>query len=140
MKKRLLQGLFVGVSVSLMLACTASQNDTLTNQASVTSETALPNISQYPQTRTVSQVDYYHGTAVSDPYRWLEGEGEEIKSWVGAQNTLARPYLASLPSREMYKERLTALWDYEKYTTPYMVKDTLFYSYNNGLQNQYVLY
>jgi len=140
MKKRLLQGLFVGVSVSLMLACTASQNDTLTNQASVTSETALPNISQYPQTRTVSQVDDYHGTAVSDPYRWLEGEGEEIKSWVGAQNTLARPYLASLPSREMYKERLTALWDYEKYTTPYMVKDTLFYSYNNGLQNQYVLY
>jgi len=140
MKKRLLQGLFVGVSVSLMLACTASQNDTLTNQASVTSETALPNISQYPQTRTVSQVDDYHGTAVSDPYRWLEGEGEEIKSWVGAQNTLARPYLASLPSREMYKERLTALWDFEKYTTPYMVKDTLFYSYNNGLQNQYVLY
>ena len=140
MKKRLLQGLFVGVSVSLMLACTASQNDALTDQASVTNETQLPNISQYPQTRTVSQVDDYHGTAVSDPYRWLEGEGEEIKSWVGAQNTLARPYLASLPSREMYKERLTALWDFEKYTTPYMVKDTLFYSYNNGLQNQYVLY
>jgi prolyl oligopeptidase len=123
-----------------MLACTASQNDTQTNQTSVTNETALPHVSQYPQTRTVSQVDDYHGTAVSDPYRWLEGEGEEIKSWVGAQNTLARPYLASLPSREMYKERLTALWDYEKYTTPYMVKDTLFYSYNNGLQNQYVLY
>lgn len=140
MKKRLLQGLFVGVSVSLMLACTASQNDALTDQASVTNETQLPNISQYPQTRTVSQIDDYHGTAVSDPYRWLEGEGEEIKSWVGTQNTLARPYLASLPSREMYKERLTALWDYEKYTTPYMVKDTLFYSYNNGLQNQYVLY
>ena len=140
MKKRLLQGLFVGVSVSLMLACTASQNDALTDQASVTNETQLPNISQYPQTRTVSQIDDYHGTAVSDPYRWLEGEGEEIKSWVGAQNTLARPYLASLPSREMYKERLTALWDFEKYTTPYMVKDTLFYSYNNGLQNQYVLY
>lgn len=140
MNKRLLQGLFVGASVSLMLACTASQNDALTDQASVTNETALPNISQYPQTRTVSQIDDYHGTAVSDPYRWLEGEGEEIKSWVGAQNTLARPYLASLPSREMYKERLTALWDYEKYTTPYMVKDTLFYSYNNGLQNQYVLY
>ncbi|MEC9126961.1 MAG: prolyl oligopeptidase family serine peptidase, partial [Pseudomonadota bacterium] len=95
----------------------------------------------YPKTRTVAQQDNYHGTVVSDPYRWLEEEkSEEVSAWVESQNTLARPYLAELPSRERYKERLTALWDYEKYSTPYMVNGKLFYSYNDGLQNQYVLY
>ena len=98
-------------------------------------------MSDYPETKTVTQQDNYHGTVVSDPYRWLEEEkSEEVSAWVESQNTLARPYLAELPSRERYKERLTALWDYEKYSTPYMVNGKLFYSYNDGLQNQYVLY
>ncbi|AMN13821.1 prolyl endopeptidase [Alteromonas macleodii] len=101
----------------------------------------MPKVSDYPETKTVSQQDNYHGTVVSDPYRWLEEEkSEEVSAWVESQNTLARPYLAELPSRERYKERLTALWDYEKYSTPYMVNGKLFYSYNDGLQNQYVLY
>ncbi|KHT56392.1 prolyl endopeptidase [Alteromonas macleodii] len=101
----------------------------------------MPKVSDYPETKTVTQQDNYHGTVVSDPYRWLEKEkSEEVSAWVESQNTLARPYLAELPSRERYKERLTALWDYEKYSTPYMVNGKLFYSYNDGLQNQYVLY
>ncbi|OZB99957.1 prolyl endopeptidase [Alteromonas macleodii] len=101
----------------------------------------MPKVSDYPETKTVTQQDNYHGTVVSDPYRWLEEEkSEEVSAWVESQNTLARPYLAELPSRERYKERLTALWDYEKYSTPYMVNGKLFYSYNDGLQNQYVLY
>ena len=140
MKKNLLQGILVSASVSFILACTTSENARLSNNDIAVNNTAMPAIAAYPVTKTVNQIDNYHGTEVSDPYRWLEGEGAEIKSWVAEQNTLARPYLASLPSREMYKERLTALWDYEKYSTPYMVNDTLFYSYNDGLQNQYVLY
>src|SRR5580765_5120299 len=41
----------------------------------------------YPLTRTVNQVDDFHGTKVSDPYRWLEDENSaDTKAWIEAQN------------------------------------------------------
>ena len=42
----------------------------------------------YPSTRTVNQVDAYHGISVRDPYRWLEEvDSEETVAWVNAQRT-----------------------------------------------------
>ncbi|GFD84598.1 prolyl endopeptidase [Alteromonas sp. KUL150] len=141
MKKNLIYAAVVAASAGLTLACTSSPSETSDSVNIEQNSAAMPKVSGYPETKTVAQQDNYHGTMVSDPYRWLEEEdSEEVKTWVESQNTLARPYLAELPSRERYKERLTALWDYEKYSTPYMVNGKLFYSYNNGLQNQYVLY
>ncbi|WP_235207818.1 MULTISPECIES: prolyl oligopeptidase family serine peptidase [unclassified Alteromonas] len=107
--------------------------------------TSMPALSvtsgAYPTTKTVAQVDNYHGVKVNDPYRWLEAQDTpEVKAWVDAQNALAKPLLSALPSHERYTERLTALWDYEKYSTPYIVNSKVFYTYNNGLQNQYVMY
>ena len=141
MKKNLIYAAIVAASAGLTLACTSSYTESTSSVQGESQSGGMPKVSDYPETKTVSQQDNYHGTVVSDPYRWLEEEkSEEVSAWVESQNTLARPYLAELPSRERYKERLTALWDYEKYSTPYMVNGKLFYSYNDGLQNQYVLY
>ena len=141
MKKNLIYAAIVAASAGLTLACTSSYTESTSSVQGESQSGGMPKVSDYPKTKTVTQHDNYHGTVVSDPYRWLEEEkSEEVSAWVESQNTLARPYLAELPSRERYKERLTALWDYEKYSTPYMVNGKLFYSYNDGLQNQYVLY
>jgi prolyl oligopeptidase len=42
--------------------------------------------------------------------------------------------------REQIKQRLTKLWNYERYSPPSKQGDRYFYSKNNGLQNQSVLY
>jgi prolyl oligopeptidase len=96
---------------------------------------------QYPETQKVSQTDDYHGTTVADPYRWLEDVGSpETKAWVEAQNKVTFGYLETLPQREAIKERLTELWDYPKYGTPWREGGRTFWFENSGLQNQSVLY
>ncbi|MBD2085046.1 prolyl oligopeptidase family serine peptidase [Coleofasciculus sp. FACHB-542] len=95
----------------------------------------------YPTSQKVDQVDDYHGTKVSDPYRWLEDpDSDETKAWVEAQNQVTFSYLNEIPVREKIKQRLTQLWDYEKYSLPFKEGDRYFYFKNNGLQNQSVLY
>lgn len=95
----------------------------------------------YPSSRKSDQVDNYHGTVVADPYRWLEDpDSEETKAWVAAQNEVTFGYLNEIPTREKIKQRLTKLWDYEKYGIPFKEGDRYFYFKNDGLQNQSVLY
>ena len=51
-------------------------------------------ITEYPETRKVSQIDLLHGIEVEDPYRWLEDfTSEEVGAWVGLQNDLSQKYL-----------------------------------------------
>ena len=70
----------------------------------------------YPTTRRIEQTDRYHDVAVADPFRWLEAlESPEVHDWVAAENALAGPYLEALPARALFKERLTAMWDYERW-------------------------
>ncbi|HAG83924.1 MAG TPA: S9 family peptidase, partial [Cyanobacteria bacterium UBA12227] len=45
-----------------------------------------------------------------------------------------------IPQREEIKERVTQLWNYEKYGIPFKEGNRYFYFKNNGLQNQSVLY
>ncbi|WP_127086744.1 prolyl oligopeptidase family serine peptidase [Dulcicalothrix desertica] len=95
----------------------------------------------YPVSRKVNQVDNYHGTEVADPYRWLEDpDSKETAAWVEAQNQLTFGYLNQIPYREKLKQRLTKLWDYEKYGIPFKEGSNYFYFKNDGLQNQSVLY
>jgi prolyl oligopeptidase len=96
---------------------------------------------EYPKTRKVEQTDDYHGTKISDPYRWLEDDNSaETKAWVEAQNKVTNAYLATIPERKAIKKRLTELWNYEKYSVPFKEGDKYFYYKNDGLQNQSVLY
>jgi prolyl oligopeptidase len=95
----------------------------------------------YPVTKKTDQSDNYHGTAVADPYRWLEDANSvETHEWVEAQNKVTQAYLAQLPQREAIKQRLTKLWNYERYSVPFKEGGRYFYTRNDGLQNQSVLY
>ncbi|NET72470.1 MAG: S9 family peptidase [Sphaerospermopsis sp. SIO1G2] len=95
----------------------------------------------YPTIKKIDQTDNYHGTIVADPYRDLEApDTQTTQDWVEAQNQVTFSYLQEIPSRETIKQRLTKLWDYEKYGTPFKRGDNYFYFKNDGLQNQSVLY
>ena len=94
-----------------------------------------------PATRASDQVDDYHGRKVADPYRWLEDtDAPETAAWVTAQNATTFAYLAAIPEREAIRKRLTQLWNYERYSTPFRRADRYFYFRNDGLQSQSVLY
>ncbi|MCI0335916.1 MAG: prolyl oligopeptidase family serine peptidase [Planctomycetes bacterium] len=98
---------------------------------------------KYPETRRVDQVDEYHGVKVPDPYRWLEAdvrESAEVADWVQQQNEIARKFLDAIPERSEIERRLTELWNYERYSTPTEEGGKYFYTKNDGLQNQSVLY
>ena len=96
---------------------------------------------QYPETRTVDHVDTYHGTKVPDPYRWLEDDtSAETAKWVEAQNKIAFGYLEQIPFRKQLFARMQKLYDYAKYSSPSRKGDYYFFSKNDGLQNQSVLY
>ena len=96
---------------------------------------------QYPNTRRDNTEDSYHGTKVTDPYRWLEDtESEETANWVEAQNKVTFDYLRNISTRQPIVDRLTSLWNYERFGRPFKRGDFYFYSHNNGLQNQSVLY
>ena len=95
----------------------------------------------YPSTPTVDVVDHYHGTAVTDPYRWLEDpHSAETQAWVAAQNALTQSVLAEIPLRAEFQERLTALWNFPKSSALTQKGGRYFVQKNDGLQNQSVLY
>jgi len=95
----------------------------------------------YPTTRTVDHVDTYHGTKVPDPYRWLEDDtSADTAKWVEAQNQVTFDYLERIPYRAQLLKRLNTLYNYAKYSSPSRKGAYYFFSKNNGLQNQSVLY
>jgi prolyl oligopeptidase len=95
----------------------------------------------YPTTATTNQVDDYFGTKVADPYRWLEDDNSEAtKAWVQEENKVTFGFLEQIPQRAAIKERLTQLWDYERFGVPSKEGGRYFLTRNNGLQNQSVLY
>jgi prolyl oligopeptidase len=96
---------------------------------------------EYPKTRKSNQTDDYFGTSVTDPYRWLEDlDSPETKAWVTAENKVTFGYLDKIPFREQIKARLTKLWNYERYGVPQVEGENMYFSKNDGLQNQAVLY
>jgi prolyl oligopeptidase len=96
---------------------------------------------QYPATKTVDHVDTYHGVQIADPYRWLEDDtSPDTAAWVEAQNKVTFAYLDKIPYRAQLNARLNALYNYAKYSAPSRRGENYFFSKNDGLQNQSVLY
>ncbi|MBI1841558.1 MAG: S9 family peptidase [Verrucomicrobia bacterium] len=95
----------------------------------------------YPPTRKVDHADTYHGERVEDPYQWLENDNApETKAWTEAQNRVTFGFLHGIRRRQAILERLTRLWNFERYGIPSRKGSRYFISRNNGLQNQSVLY
>jgi prolyl oligopeptidase len=95
----------------------------------------------YPAAHTVDQVDDYFGTKVADPYRWMEDvDSPAVKAWVDAQNALTRSFIAQVPVRDKIHQRLMALNSFERYTLPARRGNRYFYTHNEGLQNQNVMF
>lgn len=114
------------LGISLMLSCKQ--------------ETKLEQI-KYPESKKVKQVDNYHGTEVSDPYRWLEIDtAKEVEEWVDAQNSLTFSYLEEIPYRDKFRYRLEKVFNYERYSSPIKAGNYYFFYKNDGLQNQSVIY
>lgn len=95
----------------------------------------------YPPARRSDHVDDYHGVLVPDPYRWLEEtDAPETRAWIEAESALTEAFLAAVPERAAIRERLTALWDYERFGTPARIGSRYVFAKNSGLQNQSVIY
>ena len=95
----------------------------------------------YPVTRKVDQNDSYSGTTVADPYRWLEDDNSaETKAWVKAQNAVTDRYLEAMPQRMPTRRLYTELMNYERFSLPEKEGGRYFWSRNDGLQQQSVIY
>lgn len=95
----------------------------------------------YPETNKTDYSDTIFGTVVPDPYRWLEDDmSEETAEWVKEQNKVTFGYLENIPYRSEIQERLKNMWNFEKFSIPSREGEYIYYSRNDGLQNQYVVY
>jgi prolyl oligopeptidase len=95
----------------------------------------------YPETKKDSTTDNYHGTKVADPYRWLENDNsEETKSWVTEQNKVTFGYLDKISYRADWLKRMEEINNYPKYSSPSKKNEYFYFSKNDGLQNQSILY
>lgn len=96
---------------------------------------------EYPVTKKQKVKETYFGEEVIDNYRWLEDDhSEETAQWVKAQNEVTFNYLNEIPFRDELKSRLTRLWNFEKIEAPFNEGEYTYFSKNDGLQNQYVIY
>lgn len=123
----------MALSATILISC---------NEQEATMETEETTKLEYPDTRRDSSViDDYFGAEVHDYYRWLENDtSAETEAWVKAQNQVAFGYLENIPYRDKINERLTELWNYEKYSAPFERGGYTYFSKNDGLQNQSVMY
>jgi prolyl oligopeptidase len=95
----------------------------------------------YPPARRGDQVDEYHGIKVADPYRWMEDiDSPETRGWVEAEAQLTSDYLAAIPGRDRIAQRLTEIWNYERWSAPEKHGSRWVFDHNDGLQNQSVLF
>jgi prolyl oligopeptidase len=126
---------FVGSAV--VTGCSAPAAQTGTHTAEVTPSAEMA----YPLAPRGDVVDDYHGTQVADPYRCLEDpDSPETRRWIEAENQLTRDYFAKIPECDEIRARLEALWNYERCGVPSKKAGHYFFTKNDGLQNQSVLY
>jgi prolyl oligopeptidase len=95
----------------------------------------------YPLAPRGAQVDEYHGVKVPDPYRWMEDiDSPDTRTWVAAQGQLSREFLDSIGGRDSMTQRLRDIWNYERWTPPVRYGGNWFFTHNDGLQNQSVMF
>ena len=129
----------------LLVAALLTTATPVNSQPAATSAASTPTRSSfaYPQAKRGDLVETQFGVPVADPYRWLENDvrnDPEVRSWVDAENQVTERFLETLPLRQWFKDRMTALYNYERFGLPRKKGSRYFYTRNTGLQNQSVLY
>ncbi len=95
----------------------------------------------YPAAARGDVVTDYHGVKVPDPYRWMEDiDSPATRAWVEAEDKLSRDFLSSLPERDAIAQRLRQIWNFERWSAPVRHGHYWFYTHNDGLQNQAVIF
>ena len=95
----------------------------------------------YPNAAPGDVTTDYHGVQVSDPYRWMEDiDSPATRAWVEAEDKLSRDYLQALPARNGIAQRLRQIWNFERWSAPAHHGRYWFYTHNDGLQNQAVIF
>ena len=95
----------------------------------------------YPAAATGNVVSDYHGVKVPDPYRWMEDiDSPATRAWVEAEGKLSRAYLDALPKHEEFATHLKEIWNFERWSAPTLHGHNWFYTHNDGLQNQAVIF
>ena len=70
---------------------------------------------KYPKTEKIKHIDNYHGTRVSDDYRWLENyKDKKVKEWVSKQEKLTHSIIDKLPQKKKINKRLSELLKYDE--------------------------
>ncbi|MCP5385365.1 MAG: S9 family peptidase [Novosphingobium sp.] len=93
----------------------------------------------YPETRRDPLSETLFGEPVADPYRWLEADlrsDPAVAEWALRQDAVTRAYLAGLPQRAWFEQRLRALMDYDRFGLPVKAGQRYFYTRNTGRMNQ----
>lgn len=148
-KPRALSFVVIAACVAAVGVACATSNEAVAAQEvkpmSVEKAEKVEKKSPYPISKRGEVVDDLHGTKVPDPYRWLEDpDAPDTVAWVEAQNKVTFGWLGKVATRDAMKQRLTTLWNYERYSPPFIEgkgknRRTYFWK-NDGLQNQAVLY
>lgn len=97
----------------------------------------------YPETRRDDVVETLFGEKIADPYRWLEADvrhDAKVADWVDRESHYTENYLETLPQRAWFKQRISALMNFERFGLPTKAGTRYFYTRNTGLQNQSQLF
>jgi prolyl oligopeptidase len=80
----------------------------------VSSPSAFGQAPAPPTARQDNVKDLIHGVEIVDPYRWLEdGDSEETKGWVAAENAYMHSLLDGLPMRPTIHKRLDEMFKHD---------------------------
>ncbi|MDC1068948.1 prolyl oligopeptidase family serine peptidase [Candidatus Kapabacteria bacterium] len=95
----------------------------------------------YPESKKLDSSYTRHDVTIQEPYVWLEDDrSPETEAWVIAQNKVTQDYLAQIPYKAGFLNRLKELNNYPKYGAPSQIGDKYIFTKNDGLQNQSVYY
>src|SRR5207237_5325711 len=126
-----------------MLGVSLAQSDGAAGGASAGAgaDTATaPAAGKPPQVKAEPVTDDWHGTKVTDNYRYLEnGDSPESQQYVREQLAYTRSVLDKLPGREAIHQREAKLLEIGSLSTPHVGGKFYFYRKREGSQNQHFL-
>ena len=128
--------LLLGACLAMMAPSVAIAED-----AATTADSGI--MLKYPETKKGNLVETQFGVKVADPYRWLEDDvrvNPAVADWVKSQNAVTDKYLDTLPGKDALAARMKKLFDYQRFGLPEKAGGHYFFTKNDGLQNQSVLY